>query len=134
MKKYLVIAIAAGIAYFAYGRFSASDKPTPGVVEPLLANYLAVGKGSCRVSHLADISIGDFSRQFGGWPVYAAHEETCQDGNTSSTYLGLDDAKKQVAAAYARRNAAGDIELFVPQFFQDAQQQLQGALDSAPAK
>jgi hypothetical protein len=51
----------------------------------------------------------------------------------------LDDANKQVAAAFVRRSASGQVELFVPQFFQDAQQQLsqeaqqqlQSALDSA---
>jgi hypothetical protein len=129
--KYLVIAIIVVLAYFGYRHFQEPARPTVSDVETMLASYLESAKGNCSVSHLSDVSVGDFSSQFGGWPVYASHEEVCQDGDTSTTYSGLDHADKQVAAAFVRRSASGSIELFVPQFFQDAQQQLQGALDSA---
>jgi hypothetical protein len=132
--KYLAIAIVIGLAYFGYSHFHSDAKPSLSDVEPKLAAYLATGKGNCTVAHLSDISLGDFSEQFGGWPVYASHEETCQDGNTSVTFSGLDHAEKKVAAAFARRGAAGEIELFVPQFFQDAQQQMQNAVDTAMPK
>jgi hypothetical protein len=129
--KYLVVAIVIALTYFGYSHFHTPAKPAVADVESKLASYLATGKGNCDVSHLSDISVGAFSEQFGGWPVYASHEETCRDGDTSTTYLGLEDATKQVAAAFARRDATGEVELFVPQLFQDAQQQMQSALDGA---
>jgi hypothetical protein len=138
--KLLIIVILAVLAYFGY-RYFAGDgaKPPTSDVEAKLSGFLAAAKGNCSVSHLSDVSIGDFNQQFAGWPVYASHEEVCRDGDTTTTYAGLDDAKNQVAAAFARRNASGVVELFIPGFFQDAQrqlsqdaqQQLQGALDSA---
>jgi hypothetical protein len=112
------------LAYFAYGQFRAGSKPSASQVEPALAQYLGAGRGACTVSHLSDISVGDFSEQFGGWPIYASHEETCEEGNTTTTFSGLDHAKQKVAAAFARRGASGNIELFVPQLFQDARQQM----------
>jgi hypothetical protein len=137
--KYLVVALVVVLAYFGYRHFQEPAKPAVSDVEAKLASYLATAKGNCSVSHLSDTSIGDYRQQFAGWPVYASHEEICQDGDTSITYSGLDDANKQVAAAFVRRSASGQVELFVPQFFQDAQQQLsqeaqqqlQSALDSA---
>jgi hypothetical protein len=122
--KYLAIALILALAFFGYRHFHTGAAPAASEVRPLLASYLALGKGNCSVAHLSDISVGEFSSQFGGWPVYASHEETCRDGDTSTTYAGLDDAKKQVAAAFVRRGGTGGLEVFVLQFFQDAQQQM----------
>jgi hypothetical protein len=129
--KYLVIGVLIALAYLGYSHFRGDDKPSAADVEPGLTSYLATGKGDCNVEHLSDISVGDFNSQFGGWPVYASHEETCRDGDTTTTISGLDHAETQIAAAFARRTASGQVELFLPSFFQNAQQQMQLSLDSA---
>jgi hypothetical protein len=121
------------LAYFGYRHFSSDAAPSAAEVEPALRSFLSTGKGNCSVGHLSDVSIGERNEQFGGWPVYASHEETCQEGDSSVTYSGLEDAAKQVAVAFVRRGAGGGIELYVPQFFKEARQQMQGALDSATA-
>jgi hypothetical protein len=137
--KYLGILLAIVLAYFGYRYFSGQSKPAVADVERELTGYLKTGKGDCDVTHLSDVSVGDFSSQFDGWPVYASHEETCRDGDTSTTYTGLNDAERKVAVAFVRYGAAEKLELFVPQFFQNAQQQMsqemqqqmQSALDNA---
>jgi hypothetical protein len=42
--------------------------------------------------------------------------------NTSTTSMGLDDARKGVAVAYARSTSGGSVELFVPAMFRQGQQ------------
>ena len=51
--------------------------------------------------------------------------------DTSTTNLGLDDARRGVAVAFARKTSSGAVELFVPEIFQQGQQQMQQAFQSA---
>jgi hypothetical protein len=138
--KYFLVIVALVLIFLGYRHFSSGAKPSADDVEPLLNTYLVTDKkGTCTVTHLSDISIGDFSEQFEGWAVYASTEVTCHDGNTTGTYNGLDHAKERVAEAFARRTVTGAVELFIPQLFKDAerqinedvQRQMQGALDGA---
>ena len=40
-----------------------------------VATIVAVAAGLWHFS----VSVGDYSKEFGGWPVYAAHAETCHE-------------------------------------------------------
>jgi hypothetical protein len=124
-----ILAIVGAI-YFGM-KFRNDAAPPASAVEPVLRAYLERGKGTCTVSHLSDVTVGKFVEGFGGWPVYASHEETCTEGSTSTTYRGLDDVKKAVAVAFVRKAPTGDIELFLPPIFQQGQQEMQKAFDKA---
>jgi hypothetical protein len=103
-------------------------------------DFLGSGNGQCTVDHLSDVSVGKYAEQMGGWPVYASHAESCHQSSTSTatgtidtstTNVRLDDARKGVAVAFARRTSSGAVELFVPAIFQQGQQQMQQAFQSA---
>lgn len=147
MMKYVIwVAIAVAAVYFGKG-FLEKSAPSAREVEPLVRAYLLKENDQCTIDHLSDVSVGKYIKPFGGWPVYASHQETCRQQSTTSTnvkidtsttYLGRDDARKDVAVAYVRRTSGGSIELFVPPLFEQAQQQMdkamQGALDKMSGK
>jgi hypothetical protein len=90
------------------------------------------------LGQLDNLSVGDYLPQFGGWPVYVDHAETCHERegvtSTTTTYDGEHDAERHVAAAFVRRTVTGRVEVFMPEIFQSAgremQQSLQKAMDS----
>jgi hypothetical protein len=129
--RYVIGILAVAGVIFLGLRYRGDPAPSANAVEPVLKAYLERGKGNCTVDHLSDITVGKFAEGFGGWPVYASHEETCTEGLTSATYRGLDDVKKGVAVAFVRKSPAGDIELFVPPIFRQGQQEMQKAFDKA---
>lgn len=146
MKYVIWVAIAVAAVYFGKGLFAPSA-PSARDVEPLVRDYLLKGNGYCTIEHLSDVSVGKYMEPFGGWPVYASHQETCRQASTtdtnvkidtSTTYLGRADAQKDVAVAYVRRTSGGSIELFVPSMFEQAKQPtdqaMQGALDKASGR
>jgi hypothetical protein len=137
MKYVVWIAIAIAAIYFGRNLFGPSA-PSVREVEPLVREFLENGDGQCTVEHLSDVSVGKYTEQMGGWPVYASHQETCRRSSTtatnatinaSTTNVGLDDARKAVAVAFARRTS-GKVELFVPAVFQQGQQQMQQAMQN----
>jgi hypothetical protein len=142
MRKLMVVAavVAAG---FAIWHWRSTSPPSANQVEPILKDYLLSGaSGNCpgamTLDELDDVSVGEFSSQFGGWPVYANHRETCRQGSSSMTYDGSRDVERHVAAVFVRRTATGRIEAYVPSFFGDAQRQMeqsfQKALDNVPTR
>ncbi len=139
MKYVIWGAIAIAALYFGTGLFGPSA-PSAREVEPLLRDFLGEGNGQCTVDHLSNVSVGKYAEQMGGWPVFASHQETCRQSSTSAatgrldtstTNLGLDDARRGVAVAFARKTSSGAVELFVPEIFQQGQQQMQQAFQSA---
>src|SRR5204862_6710116 len=42
--------------------------------------------GSMTREQLDEVRVGEYADQLGGWPVYAAHRETCHEENRSSGY------------------------------------------------
>jgi len=135
----LMLIVAVGIAVFGIWHWRSISPPSAQQVEPLLKDYLlANSSGNCSgtmtLEQLEDVSVGEFSSQFGGWPVYANHRETCHQGNSSMTYDGSKDVERHVAAVFVRRTTTGHIETYVPSIFGDAQRQMeksfQKALDS----
>jgi hypothetical protein len=140
ISLWLIAVAAAGVGVW---HFRSSSAPSVRQIEPLLRDYLVSEasrscSGTMTLERLDDVSIGDFSTQMGGWPVYAAHVETCRQGGDSTTFDGSKDAERKVASAFARRSAAGGVELYTPAFFQNAQrdmqQTFQKALDSIQPK
>lgn len=129
-KSIWVIAIAA-VAVGVW-RFRADAGPTVRQIEPLLENFLKSGcRGTLVLERLDSVAVGAFSSQTGGWPIYAAHVETCREGGQSTTYDGSKDAERKIAAVFARRTAAGGIELYTPEIFQSAQRDMQRSLQTA---
>jgi hypothetical protein len=142
MRKLMVVMVV-GAAVFAVWHWRSNSPPSAKQVEPLLKDYLLSGaSGRCSgvttLDQLDDVSVGEFSSQFGGWPVYANHQETCRQGNSSLTYDGSSDVERHVAAAFVRRTTTGRLETFLPSFFGDAQRQMeqtfQKALDNMQTK
>src|SRR5215469_18630745 len=142
MRKLMVVMVV-GAAVFAIWHWRSNSPPSAKQVEPLLKDYLVSGaSGHCSgvttLDQLDDVSVGEFSSQFGGWPVYANHRETCRQGHSSMTYDGSKDVERHVAAVFVRRTTTGRLEAYVPSFFADAQRQmdqtLQKALDSIQTK
>jgi hypothetical protein len=135
--KYIVWgAVAIAALYFGKSLLGPSA-PSAHQVEPLVRDFLETQNGPCTIKHLSDVSVGKYAAQMGGWPIYASHEETCRGGtqsatfSQSTTYQGLDDARKGVAVAFARKTSSGGVELFVPAIFQQGQQDMNRALQSA---
>ncbi len=142
--KWLVLIAIAAVAFLYYRSHAA---PSAREVESALRVYLSSPEsqncsGSMTLEQLDDIRVGEYVEQFGGWPVYAAHRETCHEENHSSgyssrltqTYDGRRDAERNVAVAYVRRSMTGGVELFVPALFREGERQMretiQKSLDS----
>ena len=135
MRK-LMSVVALGAAVFAIWHWRSSVPPSSQEVEPLLKDYLlSSASGNCSgtmtLNQLDDVSVGEFSSQFGGWPVYANHSETCREGSSSMTYDGSKDVERHVAAAFVRRRATGSLEAYVPAIFGEAQRQMQQSFQNA---
>jgi hypothetical protein len=133
--------IAVPLAVFGIYRFAHSGAPNPAQLEPLVRSYLesSCPGGTANVSQLDDISVGEYAEQFGGWPVYANHVESCVEhdaskpyANTSTTiYRGGQDADRKVAVAFVRRRLSGRLELYTPELFQAAQREMQQSMQHA---
>ena len=140
-KSIWLIAVAAVV--FGVWHFRINTQPSAPQIEPLLKDYLESGSstrcsGTLVLQQLDSVSVGTFSSQMGGWPIYAAHVETCHEGGTSTTYDGSKDAEHKIAAVFARRTRSGGIELYTPVIFRaaqrDMQQGFQKAFDSVQAQ
>ena len=140
-KSMWLLAVAAVL--FGVWHFRSNAQPSVQQIEPLLQDYLKSGaSGDCLgtlvLEQLDSVSVGTFSSQMGGWPIYAAHVETCHAGGKSTTHDGSKDAEHKIAAVFARRTVAGNIELYTPAIFQSAQRDmklsLQKALDNTQVK
>jgi hypothetical protein len=88
---------------------SSDTKPTTDEVEPALKVYLLAEKGrTCKgkveVARLTVTDVGDFDKQYGGWPVYATFSVTCYEGGNSSTWES-NDPKDKVMTSLVRKNA-----------------------------
>jgi hypothetical protein len=135
MRK-LMLVVAVGIAVFGIWHWHGTSPPSAQQVEPLLKDYLAANSsgncsGTITLEQLDDVSVGEFSSQFGGWPVYANHRETCHQGNSSMTYDGSNDVERHVAAVFVRRTTTGHLETYLPSIFGDAQRQMQQSFQKA---
>lgn len=132
--------LAIPLAVFGLYRFAHSGAPTPQQLEPLVRSYLESScGGAVQISQLDQVSAGEYSEQFGGWPVYANHEEACVEhdsskpyaNTTTTTYDGSHDVERKVAVAFVRRSLSGRLELYTPALFQAAQREMQQTLQHA---
>ena len=135
MRK-LIVVIVVGAAIFAIWHWRSTTPPSANQVEPILKDYLlSSASGNCAgdmtLEQLDDVSVGEFSSQFGGWPVYANHRETCRQGGSSMTYDGSKDVERHVAAVFVRRTTTGRLEAYIPSLFGDAQRQMQQSFQKA---
>lgn len=139
MKYVIWGAVAIAALYLGRG-FWGPSAPSARDVEPLVRDFLESGNGRCTVDHLSDVSVGKYAEQMGGWPVYASHQETCRQSSTSATgvrletsitNMSLDDPRKGVAVAFARRSSGGAVELFLPAIFRQGEKQMQQTVQSA---
>jgi hypothetical protein len=140
LKWLLVIAIA--VVAFLYYRSHAA--PSAREVESALRVYLSSPgsqncSGSMTLEQLDDVRLGDYTEQFGGWPVYAAHRETCHEVSRSSgypvrsstTYDGRRDGERNVAVAFVRRSVTGQVEVFEPALFRDGERQVRETIQKS---
>src|SRR5207253_8689138 len=122
LRWLLLVAIVA-VAFVHYRSHAA---PSAREVESALRVYLSSPKsqncsGSMTLEQLDEVRVGEYAEQFGGWPVYAAHRETCHEENRSSgyssrysqTFDGRRDGERNVAVAFVRRSVTGQVEVFV---------------------
>lgn len=135
MRK-LIIVVVVGAAIFAIWHLRSTSPPSANQVEPILKDYLLSSassncSGDMTLEQLDDVSVGEFSSQFGGWPVYANHRETCRQGSSSMTYDGSKDVERHVAAVFVRRTTTGRLEAYIPSLFGDAQRQMQQSFQKA---
>ena len=135
MRK-LIVVVVVGAAIFAIWHWRGTSPPSANQVEPILKDYLlSSASGNCAgdmtLEQLDDVSVGEFSSQFGGWPVYANHRETCRQGGNSMTYDGSKDVERHVAAVFVRRTTTGRLEAYIPSLFGDAQRQMQQSFQKA---
>jgi hypothetical protein len=140
LKWLLFIAIA--VVAFLYYRSHAA--PSAREVESALRVYLSSPasqncSGSMTLEQLDDVRLGEYTEQFGGWPVYAVHRETCHEESRSSgyssrssqTYDGRRDAERNVAVAFVRRSATGHVEVFVPGLFRAGELQVRETIQKS---
>lgn len=135
MKPFTWLVII-GVAGFAFLHFRSHATPTARDVEPALRAYLTSKcSGSATLVQLDNLSVGDYVAEFGGWPVYADHAETChrQEGtsNSTTTYDGRGDVEHHVAAAFVRRTVTGGVEVFLPEIFQSGEREMQRSFQKA---
>jgi hypothetical protein len=133
--------IFAGIAIIALGvfcilHFRHGSAPSAQDVEPVLRAYLASPDaidcaGTVTIDRLDGIRVGEYSKELGGWPVYAQHSETCHAGGQETTSNGFQDPQREVAAAMVRRSAGGSVEAFVPAILQQGKREMQQSLQKA---
>lgn len=138
MKGLTWVAII-GIAAFGFWHFRSHTTPSARETEYALRAYLGSPEsnrcsGSLTVEQLDDVSVGDYVKEFGGWPVYANHMEVCHSGIMTTTFDSRHDAERKVAAAFVRRSNTGRVEVFQPAAFQQMQQAFQKAVDSIQIK
>ncbi|MCX6144090.1 MAG: hypothetical protein NTZ35_12825 [Ignavibacteriales bacterium] len=122
----------------AFAACSSDTKPTMDEVEPALKTYLLAEKartcnGKVEVERLTVTGVGEFDKQWGGWPVYATFAVTCFDGGNRTTWESNDPSEK-VMTSLVRKNAAGDYECFIPDMFRDAQEQMKKQLENMMKK
>ncbi|HEX4647186.1 MAG TPA: hypothetical protein VH111_00020 [Steroidobacteraceae bacterium] len=142
--KWLVLIAIAVVAFMHYRSHSA---PSSSDVESALRAYLSSPEaqncsGTMTLDQLDDVRVGAYQEQFGGWPVYAAHRETCRGEQHSSgyssrvaqTYDGSRDAERNVAVAFARRSMGGGVELFVPGLFGEGERQMRETIQKSLEK
>ena len=89
--------------------------------------------GKVEVERLNVTRVGEFDKQWGGWPVYATFAVTCFDGGNRSTWESNDPSDK-VMTSLVRKNALGDYECFMPDMFRDAQEQLKKQMENMMKK
>ncbi len=129
-SKHIKIGIIALLVISGYTFYTSfiSSKPNIKQTEAALIEYLKLNiSPNCSsdtkemtVTHLSDISIGGYIKQFDSYPIYASYSVTCKTDVGSYTYDGLDSANKKTAVVFARK-ALGRILLFVPPVFKDMQ-------------
>jgi hypothetical protein len=130
-----VRSLVLGLSLLAFVGCSGDEKPTAEEVEPALKAYLIAQKGktcigTVTLNRMSIQRIGDFDKQFGGWPVYATFSVTCKEGSNSTTW-NSDDPSSKAMASLARKTASGDIECSMPAMFQNAEEQLKQQLEEA---
>ena len=133
---------AIALAVFGIYHLAHSRPPSAQQVEPLLRTFMkrSYRETSCRgqaaIKQLDGIRVGAYVEQFHGWPVYANHVEECvvhgwYGSTMRTTYDGSHDADRNVAIAFVRRSWSGHLEVYTPEFFQAAQQQMQQMMQHA---
>src|SRR5947207_11678865 len=86
--RWLLLVAVVAVAFVHYRSHAA---PSAGEVESALRVYLSSPgaqncSGSMTLEQLDEVRVGEYAEQLGGWPVYAAHRETCHEENRSSGY------------------------------------------------
>jgi hypothetical protein len=134
MKSLAWIAIIA-VAAFGFWRFGHhAAAPSAREVEPpfrafLLSPESNLCSGTNTLDDLQSVKVGDYSKEFGGWPIYAEYSLTCHNGVTTTKFDGHGGEGK-ITAAFVRRGSSGGLEVFVPEIFQNATREMQQALQS----
>jgi len=111
-------------------------KPSITEVTPALSGYLASeeaasGAGSVTVDQLSVTSVGDFNKDMGGWPVFAASYTVTRRQGVTTVHTTWTPPDAKTAVAFARRTGNGAIECFTPAIFQKAQKDLNSAMQKA---
>lgn len=110
----VVIAVAVcGALYFIYQKFSGPQgAPTVAQITPVVRSFIENKKssycaGPYEIQHLSDITVGEYTEIFKGYPIYANHLESCpaqgKYGGTA-TYDGLDSVAKKKALGIAQKS------------------------------
>lgn len=117
---------------------SCSGDSNPGTedVEHAVKSYLLAEKakscgGRVELERLNVLAVGDFDKQWGGWPVYTTFSITCYDGGSRTTWKTSDGSDK-VITAFARKTPSGEFECFIPDKFREAHEQLRQQLENMP--
>jgi hypothetical protein len=148
MTKFFIFMGIMVMALTGCQKSGVGPKPSTAEVEPALKTFLiatesakevSLGSGGVKVEvdQLSVTSVGDFSKEMGGWPVYtSAFVVTRHQGVTTVKEKHL--ASSTAAEAFVRRTANGTIECFMPEVFQqgekDTNTAMQKALDNIQIK
>lgn len=137
--KYVFILIIILAAFYFTKGFSFNSEPTLAEVVPALRSYLMERTqkdcdGNVEVTVLTDVSIGKFEKTFGneplnGWPVYASHQEVCDESGKKFTYNGLNNSKDKVVTGWVRKNSLGRVEFFTPKFMLQMEKELESVIN-----
>ena len=101
-------------------------KPSNEQVKKPIKTYLKKQhkcSGDITVDKLIITKVGDYDKNFEGWPVYAIFDVNCQEGGISTTWKG--DGSDKAMTAVIRRGLGG-YEAFMPKIFEDGFRKLEG--------
>ncbi len=121
-------------AFFAIRYFTTNNRPSIIGIESKIKTYIESSdfgncKGTNALTFLDNVSLGAYIKQFDAWPIYANYETKCKVGSNTTTYNGRNNAQKKVAMVFVKKGNSGNLDIFIPDIYNQAFNEMQQKID-----